>query len=297
MTAAAGADGRWYREREFSSRDGLRLYFRDYGDTRAVATPVLCLSGLTRNCKDFHGLATHLSARRRVLCPDYRGRGRSAYDRDWRRYHVRTYLEDIRHLLAVANVHRAVVIGTSLGGVLAMAMAAAMPSAVAGAVLNDIGPVVEAGGLGRIIAFYSDHRPRPDWGAAVGHLRKALPNLPAGSDAEWLQIARATYREGDDGQLYFDWDGALIEPFRRAAAADVDLWPLFRALRGVPVLVVRGALSDVLTEKTFRRMGEEMPGLSALTVDAVGHAPSLTEPPVLEAIDALFVELRNSHRR
>ena len=292
----AGA-AREYRERGFTSGDGLRLYFRDYGDARATATPVLCLSGLTRNCKDFHDLATHLSVGRRVLCPDYRGRGRSGYDPDPRRYTAPIYLDDIRHLLAVANVHRVVVVGTSLGGILAMAMAAAMPTAVTGAVLNDIGPDVDVDGLGRIIAFFSDHRPLPDWPTAVRRLRDALPDLPAESDAQWLRIAQNTYHEDDDGRLRFDWDGALIEPFRRAVARNVDLWPLFRALRGVPVLVVRGALSDVLTAKTFRRMGKEMPGLTGLTVDAVGHAPSLTEPHVLEAIDVLLAELRNSHRR
>jgi pimeloyl-ACP methyl ester carboxylesterase len=286
-----------YRERQFTSRDGLRLYFRDYGDARAGGVPVLCLSGLTRNCKDFHDLAIHLSADRRVLCPDYRGRGRSEYDRDRWRYNARTYLEDIRHLLAVANIHRVVVIGTSLGGILAMAMAAAMPAVLAGAVLNDIGPAVDLDGLGRVIAFYANQRPPSDWSAAVGHLREFLPNLPAESDAEWLRIAQNTYREGDDGILRFDWDPALIEPFRRAVAENVDLWPLFRALRGVPVLVVRGALSDVLTEKTFRRMSDEMPGLHGLTVDTVGHAPSLSEPHVLEAIDVLLAQLPNPHRR
>ena len=290
-------DGRGYRERGFTSGDGLRLYFRDYGDPGAAATPVLCLSGLTRNCKDFHDLATHLAAGRRVLCPDYRGRGRSDYDPDPRRYTAPTYLDDVRHLLAVANVHRVVVIGTSLGGVLAMAMAAAMPTAVAGAVLNDIGPDVDRDGLGRIIAFFSDRRPVPDWDTAVGRLRDALPHLPAGNDAEWLRIAQNTYRLDGDGQLGFDWDGALMEPFRRAVAENVDLWPLFRALRGVPVLVVRGALSDVLTAQTLRRMSEEMPGLTGLIVENVGHAPSLTEPHVLEAIDALLAELRSPHGR
>ena len=282
-----GNGGGAYRECTYSSQDGLRLYYREYGDRLSSATPVLCLAGLTRNCKDFHDLALRLSAERRVLCPDYRGRGRSQYDRDWRRYVPRTYVDDLRHLLAAANVHEAVVIGTSLGGILAAAMAVAMPCAVAGAVLNDIGPDIEPRGMARLIAYLRDDRPQPDWAAAACHLRETLPDLPVHGEEGWLAFARNTYREGDDGRLTFDWDPALIKPLLRGGG-DTDLWPVFRVLRRVPVLAVRGAKSDVLGAATFARMAEELPGLAQISVPGVGHVPDLVQPDTLEAIHALL---------
>ena len=250
--------------------------------------PVLCLAGLTRNRKDFHGLARRLAARRRVLCPDYRGRGRSDYDADWRRYQARTYVNDIRHLLAAVNVHRSVVVGTSMGGILAAAMAVAVPSAVAGAVLNDVGPDIDRKGLGRIVAYVQNAEPQADWSAAVRHLRRVLPDLPADSDEAWLEIAKATYRQGDLGRLYVDWDPALVKPLLADSGQDLDLWPLFRALAGRPVVAVRGAKSDILSGATLGRMEEALPGLVAVTVAGVGHAPSLMESEVWSAIDALL---------
>ncbi len=284
---SGGDGGGAYRDRTYSSQDGLRLYYRDYGDPLSSATPVLCLAGLTRNCKDFHTLAFRLSADRRVLCPDYRGRGRSQYDRDWRRYVPSTYVDDVRHLLAAANVHAVVVIGTSLGGILAAAMAVAMPCAVAGAVLNDIGPEIERRGMERIIAYIGDDRPQPDWAAAARHLREALPDLPVHDEEGWLTFARNTYREGDDGRLHFDWDPAVIKPLLRGGGT-TDLWPAFRALKRVPVLAVRGAKSDVLGAATFARMAEALPGLAQISVPGVGHVPDLAQPDTLEAIHALL---------
>ena len=136
-----------YREHIFHAQDDLALYYREYGDAGATGTPVLCLAGLTRNCKDFHGLAVHLGRSRRVLCLDYRGRGRSAYDPDPRHYHPRTYVQDALHLLALANVHNVVVLGTSQGAVVAMLLAVARPAVLAGVVLNDMGPEIDERGL------------------------------------------------------------------------------------------------------------------------------------------------------
>jgi pimeloyl-ACP methyl ester carboxylesterase len=276
-----------FRERTYRSQDNLELYFRDYGDSLDRRPAVLCLAGVTRNSKDFHDLALRLSAGRRVLCPDYRGRGRSAYDPDWRHYQARTYVDDIRHLLAAADVHRVVVIGTSLGAVLAMVMAVAMPTAVAGALLNDLGPRIEAAGLGPIIDYMGDDRPQPDWAAAAGRLRETFPDLPAETEDEWLAIARNTYRETPDGRLTFDWDPKIVKAFA-AERRSADLWSLFRALKRVPLLAVRGAKSPILSEETFLRMAEEMPHMDHVTVAGVGHPPALDEPEVLEAIDVLL---------
>lgn len=283
-----------YRERTFRSQDGLELYFRDYGDPVDRRPAVLCLAGVTRNSKDFHELALRLASGqrlaggRRVLCPDYRGRGCSAYDSDWRRYQPRTYVDDIRHLLAAADVHRVVVIGTSLGAVLAMTMAVAMPTAVAGALFNDLGPRVESAGLQPIIDYMLDDRPQPDWAAAARHLRKTFPDLPAETDDEWLAIARNTYREAPNGNLRFDWDTKTVKAFATTQGRSTDLWSLFRALKKVPLLAVRGEKSCILSEETFLRMIEEMPHMDHVTVAGVGHPPALNEPEVLEAIDALL---------
>src|SRR5215469_9759579 len=140
-----------FRDGFFTSQDGLRLYYRDYGDPLAARTPVLCLSGLARNSVDFDHVASRLAKDRRVICPDYRGRGRSAYDDDWRRYEPRTYVMDILDLLALTGIGRAVVIGTSLGGLLGMGLAALQPTLIAGLVLNDIGPELVPSGLARIV--------------------------------------------------------------------------------------------------------------------------------------------------
>lgn len=280
-----------FRERFFTSQDNLSLYFREYGDRLTPTAAVLCLPGLTRNCKDFHDLATHLAQKHRVVCPDSRGRGRSDYDPDWRHYEARTQINDLRHLLAVADIHRAVVIGTSFGGLIAMALAVAAPTAVAGVVLNDIGPEVNQSEYQRILDYISRDRPQPDWESATRHLRQMFPKLSFKDEAGWLTMARNTYREGPDGVLHFDWDVSLVKPLRANAGRLPDLWPLFRALGALPVLAIRGALSDVLSEDTFERMAEAKPDLIRVTVPDVGHAPALNEPEALTAIDDFLTAL------
>lgn len=279
-------------ERYFHAQDGLRLFYRDWGDPRSRAIPLLYLPGLTRNGKDFSTAARGHARTRRVLCPDYRGRGRSAYDPDWRHYEPRTYLDDLRHLLTVAGVHRAIVIGTSMGGLLGMAMAAVMPTAIAGLVINDVGPTIDASGSRRILDYISVDRPQPDWPAAVADLRRFLPTLSLRSDDEWLALARNTYRQGDDGLLHFDWDVNLVKPLQRDPSGGVpDLWPFYRAIRRMPALVVRGGVSDVLSAETLARMRAEKPDLRAVELPGVGHAPTLLEPEAREAIDDFISRL------
>jgi pimeloyl-ACP methyl ester carboxylesterase len=277
-----------YRERYLSAQDGLRLFYRDYGDAGSRRTPVVCLTGLTRNSADFAALAERLSRDRRVLCPDYRGRGRSAYDRDWRNYDPLVYLGDIAHLLAANDIGRAVVIGSSLGGILAMGLAVLRPTCLAAVVINDIGPDVDPDGLGRIIWFIGHDRPQPDWPSAVRMLRRTLTGLAAKDAGWWERFARGTYREGADGMLHFDWDIALVEKLRRGSGAIQDLWPVFGALRDVPTLLVRGALSDILTETTLHRMVQAKPDLMTVTAPDVGHVPSLDEPGVQEILDGFI---------
>ncbi|MGH6954073.1 MAG: alpha/beta fold hydrolase [Alphaproteobacteria bacterium] len=283
-----------FHERYYSSQDGLRLYFRDYGDALAPGVTAVCLAGFARNSRDFHRLARRLGAGRRLLCPDYRGRGRSAYDRQWRNYEPRTYLDDIRHLLALTNTHRAVFIGTSLGGFLAAGMSVAAPGAVAGVILNDVGPEIDQRGLERILAYLSADRPQPDWDGAVRFLKEAFPGLAFASESAWLELARNTYRLGADGRLHFDWDVNITRSF--AAGRARDLWPLFRALGTMPTVALRGERSDILSAATLERMAHVKPDLACVTVSGVGHAPTLDEPEARAAIDSFLASLDERER-
>ncbi len=277
-----------FREKRLAAQDGLSLYYRDYGDPLSPRLPLICLTGLTRNSADFADLADRHADERRMLCLDYRGRGRSAYDSDWRNYDPRIYVSDIAHLLAANDVQRAVVVGTSMGGVLTMALAVMKPTALAAAVLNDIGPDVIPGGLTRIMAYIGTDHPQPDWPSAVRYLQKLLPTLSIRTDEGWLKMAKGTFRAGEDGLLHFDWDVKLAKPLLAQSGNVPDLWPFFSALRRIPTLALRGAISDVLSPETFERMARVKPDLERVTVPNSGHAPTLNEPEAAAAIDAFI---------
>lgn len=273
-----------FRERRYLAEDGLSLYFREYGDPLAPAIPVVCLPGLTRNSRDFHRLASRLAGSRYVVCPDYRGRGLSAYDPDPANYHPMVHVGDIRHLMTVAGLHRAIFVGTSFGGFLVMGLALAVPSAIEAVVLNDVGPEVTDSGLERIMNYVGRDHTQPDWASAVAEMKRMFPNLSFKTDDEWLAGAQGTWREGDDGILHFDWDIRLADTVGRAKH-DFEPWSLFRALRTAPVLAFRGGKSDVLSPGILEHMQREHPALAAVTVPGVGHPLSLSEPESVEALD------------
>ena len=278
-----------FTEHRYSAEDGLSLYYRRYGDPLARKLPVLCLSGLTRNSRDYHDLAARLSRDRLVICPDYRGRGRSAYDPDWRHYRPETYLRDIAQLMTIEGLERVIAIGTSLGGLLTMGLAVLRPSAIVGAILNDVGPDLQEEGVTRILGYIGSDDPQPDWETAARELERRLPQLGLKGAAKWRRLAEGTYRMGEDGRLHVDWDIEIVRPLRLAAKAPPpDLWRLFHALRDRPLLVIRGGLSDILTEATLGRMIAARPDLRHVTLPGVGHVPALDEPQSLEAIDAFL---------
>jgi pimeloyl-ACP methyl ester carboxylesterase len=278
------------RERHFTSRDNLRLFFEDW-DCGGGGTPVLCLPGLTRNSRDFTKLARHLAPTRRVVCPDMRGRGRSQYAEHWRTYDAATYLDDIRHLLAALGLSRVVILGVSLGGLLGTAIAAAFPTVLAGLIVNDVGPDVALAGRTRILDYVGRDRPQPDWPSAVAHLKETFKTLSLQTDEDWLSFTRATYREGADGELHFDWDMSIIRPILAPPEPLPDLWALWRGVHRIPVLAIRGGASDILSPETFARMKAEKPDLVQVTLPGVGHCPSLNEPPVRKAIDDFLHQL------
>ena len=247
---------------------------------------MFCLGGLTRNSKDFESFAEkYAKDGRRVVCPDYRGRGRSDYDPDWRNYDPRAYIRDIQDLLTALNLDHVVVVGTSLGGILGMGMAAAMPTALSALVMNDVGPEVETGGLNFIIDYIKEDRPHDDWDAAVETIKTMLPNLTFQDDGIWLKMAQNTFQEKADGKLYFDWDVDIAKPLLEPSYAIPDMWSLFRALKQVPTLVLRGAESDILSPDCFARMQEVKPDLVAVEIPRAGHVPTMAEPESRAALD------------
>lgn len=274
-----------FSERFYTSQDGLSLYFRDYGKEHRVKTPVLCLAGLTRNSNDFSRLAEQLSSDRRVICPDYRGRGKSDYDSNWRNYTSVTYMNDIRHLLSSLNLCRVFVIGTSMGGLMAMGMGAAMPTTLAGVLINDVGPVIEKQGLDKILKYMQDGASGfDDWETAAAYLRERFPELPAETDEDWRWITCGTFEEGADGRIKHNWDYNLIRSILKETA-EPELWSLFQTLKRTPLVITRGGLSDILSASTLNAMVAVIPELTAVTVDGVGHMPNLLEPECKEALD------------
>ena len=273
-----------FRERFISAQDGVQLYVRDYGDPLSPRTPLLCLAGISRNSKDYHGLALRHAGTRRIVCPDYRGRGRSDWVKDWRQYAPPVTLGDILQIMAALDLGRVVLIGTSFGGLLSLVLNAMKPGVIAGLVLNDIGPAVGAGSGGIMERIGRDH-PQPDLGAAARYLEAQFPHLSYRTAAEWLDFAERTYRLGDDGIWHHDWDANIARAFLAGDTGGMDLWALFRGFAAIPTLVVRGGISDLLTEEGLARMVAAKPDLITVTVPGVGHTPHLAEPTVQGVLD------------
>lgn len=282
--------GTWHSE------DGLELFYRDFGAPDASGTPILCLPGLTRNSRDFVPLARRLAGRHRVLCPDLRGRGFSATDPDWRNYQPPTYVADTWRLLDTLGLDQVIVVGTSLGGLMAMIMAAQQPGRLAGVVLNDIGPEIAPEGLARIRGYAGRLPPVADWAAATAQIREiyriALPDL---DEQAWLEYARRSYREDAEGRPRLDYDPAIGRAVQEVSGEAPDPWPLFRALV-MPTLALRGELSDILSESTLARMQREKPDLRVAVIPGRGHVPLLDEAESLAAIDSFLATLTDGPR-
>ena len=281
-----------------TSKDGLKLYARDYGSRLNPLTPVVCLPGLTRNSKDFHDLAEHLSSNRRVLCLDYRGRGRSEYDRDPKNYSPFIEAADVFDVMTASGISHAIIIGTSRGGILAMLMAVMRPPAVKAVVLNDIGPEIAVEGLLRIIGYVGNTPNPKNWNEAVLALKKMgqahFPNL---DDDEWMAFARNTFQD-HKGQPKIDYDPELRHTLPKIiSASDAEIpkmWPQFNALKNVPTLVIRGANSDLLTAETLTKMHLAHEDMISITLKDRGHVPFLNEPEAVTAIDKLIAQMDSS---
>jgi len=280
-----------FEERSVATADGLKLYVRDYAPLQPqTGLPVVCLHGLTRNARDFEVVAARIAALgRRVLVPDVRGRGRSDYDPDPAHYVPAVYAQDVLRLLDTLETPKAVFLGTSMGGIITMLVAATAPERVAAAMLNDVGAKLGEEGVRRISAYVGAAKPAATWAGAAAAVKAV--NLVAFPDREdddvfWETLARRTWRERADGALEADYDPHIALAFSSSDTAPVlDMTPLFLPLKDKPVLLIRGALSDLLPADVVAYMRDLKPDLAVAEVPHVGHAPLLDEP---EAWDALL---------
>jgi pimeloyl-ACP methyl ester carboxylesterase len=274
--------------RFIAAPDGLRLHALEWGDRRSPLLPVVCLPGLTRTAEDFATLAAALAADRRVLALDYRGRGRSDYDPNPEHYAIAVEAADVMTVLSGLAAAPAVVVGTSRGGLIAMTLAAAKPQLLAGVVLNDIGPVVEIEGMMRIKG-YVGRLPQPaSYQEGAEMLRRISGNqFPELGAAEWLAAAKRAWRM-EGGRLVTTYDPLLARTLDGVSADKPfpTMWPQFDAMAPLPLLVVHGANSDVLSAATVAAMQARRPDMERLVVPDQGHAPLLAEPATIRPIAA-----------
>lgn len=268
--------------------DGLRLHAIDYQPASAARHTIICLPGLTRNARDFEALAPRLAVTHRVICLDQRGRGHSDYAADPMSYVPQSYVNDLAILIGRLAPGPVVLIGTSLGALVATLFAAMRPEIVAGLVLNDSGPDIDPRGLARIGGYVGQPASFANWQEAAQFVaRQDAVVYPDYTPADWLRLAHRRFIEDEPGLLRLDYDMAIARPFSSPATTP-DQWPFFRQLRPIPTLVLRGAESDILSAATLAAMHDAVPDLISVEVPGRGHAPSLDEPEALAAIDRLL---------
>ena len=283
---------RWV-DRYWNSAEGIRLHYRDYPGP-AELPPLLCIPGLTRNAADFEPVADHVAGEWRVIAVDLRGRGGSAFDPQPERYGLPAYAADLTKLLDQLGIADAVFVGTSLGGLITMYLAVTHEERIAGALLNDIGPDIDRDGLEFIAGFLGKDTRFASWDEAAAALeRRNCASFPKWDQAAWLRYAHRIARE-EDGEIRFDYDMRLVDNFKLVLdAPPVDAWPSLEGLKGKPVAILRGALSNLFSAATAARMVKELGSSAELTtIPDVGHAPTFDEPPSLAALDRLLAKVR-----
>lgn len=277
-----------HREHTYMSRDGLTLFYREYGESNG-GIPVICLPGITRNSRDFEDIASHLGTQYRVFAADLRGRGFSEHDPNWRNYHPQTYVDDVVTLLDHRQLQRVILLGTSLGGLVSTMLTKQHGDRVVAAILNDIGPEVGSAGLERIKTYIGRVPPVASWAEAVAQAREIYGHaLPGVSDEKWMRLVRRGYREDVDGVPRLDMDPAIGDAARKVGAALADPWVLFSGFDDKPLLVIQGAMSDILTDDIVERMRAQKPDLLHVKVPKRGHPPLLDEPECMTAIDTFI---------
>lgn len=279
-------DGFWW------SNDGLRLHYRDYPG-RGDRPPILCFPGLTRNARDFEGLAERLAGEWRIIAVELRGRGESAYAKDSMSYVPLTYLQDVEALIAHLKLDRFIAFGTSLGGILTMLLAAAEGDHIVGALLNDVGPELDSAGLARIRGYVGRSASFATWMHAARATAEANRDVyPDYGVEDWLRMAKRLYSLTSTGRITLDYDMKIAEPFRVPGnEAGPDMWRAYDRLQGCPLLIVRGETSDIFPESVAKRMVERNADAELVSVPRIGHAPTLEEPEAVAGIDRLLVRV------
>lgn len=280
-----------FEDLRFPSADKrLQLYARIYPSD---GPGILMMHGLTRNSADFETLASHLAGRFKLVVPDQRGRGLSDYDPEPVNYQPAVYSADMLGLIDQLGLERPILIGTSMGGLMAMIMATMRPGGFRGLVLNDIGPVVEQAGLDRIASYVGSARQIDSWEGAAEYCQHINGHAFPGYGAqEWMTVAYRLFRTSAEGKPVLAYDPAIAAGLAptNSSAVPPDLWPMWQGLAQVPVLAIRGALSDVLSAETLGRMADLHPGMRTSTIAGAGHAPVLDEPEALGAIDEFLAQ-------
>ena len=283
-----------YHDRWWLSEDGLRLYARDYPAAAGrVRLPVICLHGLTRNANDFEEVAPYIAALdRRVIVPDFRGRGLSENDPDAANYHLWSYAKDILGLCDALGIGQAIFIGNSMGGLVAMVLSTLRPNLIKAAVLNDIGPTLAPKGQARISALAAmPRRAMRNWQDASAFIAEQYRLVfPDNTSADWLKFAHRVFRKGRDGNLHLAYDPRITDAFKTLTmdSPAYDLAPCYASLaQGRQILLIRGTLSDVLDPTEARKMVVSE-RIARVDIDRVGHAPLLTEPQARIAITSFL---------
>jgi len=272
----------------FSARDGLRLSALEWPGPE-TALPVLCLPGFSRTALDFADLGARHAGRRRVVALDYIGHGESARA-ELRRYTLALAITDVLDAMAALRLGRAVVVGTSMGGVLGMALGVLRPGALAGLVLNDSGARLDAGGLTGAREMIGSDPGFPSLEAAAAFMRRVLPETGI-PEEHWLAAAESSYRQAEDGRWHTRWDPRLLQALPAAGEGPTELWGLFEGLAPVPTLLVWGQESKVLSAATVLEMRRRKPDLELLSLPGLEHAPWLGLPAAVARIDRFLDRL------
>lgn len=251
------------------------------------------MPGLARNARDFESLAPFMAEGRRVIVVEFRGRGESAYAKDPMTYVPLTYVQDVVALLDEMEIERFATVGTSLGGLVSMLLAATQPGRIVGAVLNDVGPELETAGLERIRDYIGAGGSQPTWvyaARAYSELNRAV--YPHYVIHDWLRITKRTHRLTPEGRIVADYDKQIAAPLRLPGGeGGIDLWPAYQALGDIPVLILRGALSDILSGAAAKKMVAKLPNAKLAEIAGVGHAPTMDETEARAAIGAWIADL------
>ncbi len=279
-----------YNDFWYSSHDGLRLYARDYSgatNKNKKAKTILCMHGLTRNSADFEDICNELADRYRLIVVDQRGRGLSDYDPNPANYNPLVYVQDMFLLLKTLELSSVILLGTSMGGIMAMMMAAMKPEMVQAIIINDIGPEIAEKGLDRLKKYVGKSAPVTNWDEAVK--RTAAINgiaFPQANAQDWLKFAKRLYREDDKGCPVIACDPNIAvllndnDNNNGQNSAAPDLWPVYEQILDKPMLLIRGELSDIIDVECVRKMQQKKPDIEILEIPNVGHAPLLSEPEV-----------------